>query len=121
LVKLPDILDHTLNKDRQYVVQKYIENPLLIKSRKFDIRQWVLIRNYNPPKVWFYEECYLRFCTEEYNTENVANKFVHLTNNAIQKHSPEFNNTDIEGNMWTMGEFEKYLEDTYRDAEKSEQ
>lgn len=37
--------------------------------------------------------------------DNVSNKFVHLTNNAIQKYSKEFNNTDIEGNMWTMAEF----------------
>jgi tubulin monoglycylase TTLL3/8 len=62
--KLNDILDNTLNKSKQYVVQKYIENPLLIRNKKFDIRQWVLVRNYNPPKVWCYQECYLRFCTE---------------------------------------------------------
>lgn len=63
-VKLSEILDCTLNKTSQFVVQKYIENPLLIRNKKFDIRQWVLVRNYNPPKVWVYQECYLRFCTE---------------------------------------------------------
>lgn len=42
------------------MVQKYIENPLIILQRKFDIRQWVLIEEYS--KVWFYEESYLRFC-----------------------------------------------------------
>jgi tubulin monoglycylase TTLL3/8 len=50
-----------------FVAQKYIENPLLIDSKKFDIRQWVMIQDYNPPKIWFYDECYIRFCADDYS------------------------------------------------------
>lgn len=33
-------------KHNSFIIQKYIERPLLIHKRKFDIRQWVFI-NYD--------------------------------------------------------------------------
>lgn len=104
-----DIVDYCYGKDIQYVAQKYIENPLLVYERKFDIRQWVLVQDFNPPKVWFYDECYVRFCTESYSLENIYNRYIHLTNNSIQKHSAKFHQTEIPGNMWSMQEFAEHI------------
>lgn len=44
-------------KDR-FVIQKYIERPLLIHGRKFDIRIWCVVNELND--IYLYNEGYLR-------------------------------------------------------------
>lgn len=39
----PKLLNGFKIKSQEFVIQKYVERPLLINDRKFDIRVWVLI------------------------------------------------------------------------------
>jgi len=87
-------------EDHIWVVQKYIENPLIILSKKFDIRQWVVVTSWRPLRIWYFDECYLRFTSDDYDPTRLHNKFMHLTNNCIASQSKNFNNSAIEGNMW---------------------
>lgn len=85
LSKYYDILKYIREgKGRHWVVQKYIENPLIINKKKFDIRQWVLVTDWNPLTVYIYNECYIRFAILDYDIKNKS-KLAHLTNNCIAK------------------------------------
>ena len=39
---------------------------------------------------WFYQECYLRFCAEDYCLSDLTNVFSHLSNNCIARKSLHF-------------------------------
>jgi len=70
------------------IVQRYVHNPLLIKKRKFDIRTYAMLTSINGNlKGYMYEEGYLRTSVTPYSLKNLSNRFVHLTNDAIQKTS----------------------------------
>ncbi len=52
--------------DSQWVVQKYIEKPLLFKRRKFDIRMFGLVHITDNPRqldLYFFKDGYLRTCS----------------------------------------------------------
>ena len=74
-----------------FIIQKYIEKPLLIKKRKFDIRCYGLLTSINGlHKGYFYQDGYIRTSCKEYNTNNLMNKFIHLTNDAVQKKCDDY-------------------------------
>lgn len=100
----------TVIKSHTFVIQKYIEKPLLLNSRKFDIRVWALVTH--NMDVYFFKEGYLRTSSEEFSLGDVDNYFIHLTNNAVQKYSNNYGQFE-NGNQLSFPWFQKYLEDIY--------
>ena len=107
--QLNDILTN-IKIHNQTVIQKYIENPLVIKGRKFDIRQWVLVTRFNPLTAYLFDTPYIRFGAEEFHLDDFKNIFSQLTGNSIAKHSEKFENSEIEGDMWETEQFREYLQ-----------
>lgn len=93
-----------------YVISRYIDNPLLIGGKKFDLRLYVVVTSYSPLKAYMSSLGFARFCSEKYSTEvaELENMFVHLTNVAIQKHGEEYN--ESHGNKWALRDVRLYLE-----------
>ena len=113
---IEEIEEYTRGKDHNWIVQKYIENPLIINNRKFDLRIWVFVTDLNPLTIWFWDKPYLRFPAADYNAENLNDRFIHLTNNSVAKYAKDVV-TVGDGNMWFIEQLQEYfIKTTGRDV-----
>lgn len=70
------------------LISRYIDNPLLIGGKKFDLRLYVLVTSFRPLKAYQFRHGFCRFCTVKYDSSvaELDNMYVHLTNVSVQKH-----------------------------------
>lgn len=110
----------TINENNQtiiindsYVISRYIDNPLLVSNKKFDIRMYVLVTSFHPLKIWFFKYGFCRFCNENFSIEinDIDNIYAHLTNVAIQKKYEKYNSSH--GGKWPLKNFKSYVEMIY--------
>jgi len=108
-----------------FISTSYIGNPFLISDLKFDLRIYVAVTSFDPLRIYLYDEGLTRFSTHKYDmtltltlipintdacrykkgSKHIANRFMHLTNFSVNKHSKKFvSNTDSEmdnvGHKW---------------------
>merc|ERR1719390_430880 len=102
---LPELLHHCDTMSNR-IIQKYVERPLLLFSgRKFDIRQWVLVRSVTPLRVFLFSECYLRLCNEMYDPGDLRNRERHISNWQVNKHGKNV----VNGAVASLPEFKTEL------------
>ncbi len=78
---------HTNGSPKTYIVQAYLDRPLLYNGRKFDLRHYMLITTlYGKMRAYWYSEGYVRTSSCQFDLEDLGNDLIHLTNDAIQKY-----------------------------------
>jgi len=83
----------------ELLVQHYIENPMVLDTKKFDFRIYVLVKGFDPVEAYVCTEGLARFGTEKYSKPrpgNQKNMFVHLTNSSLGKKRDDYMNDDDE-------------------------
>jgi tubulin polyglutamylase TTLL9 len=116
--KLKDIQDWKNNNRwaqdnpnvEKYVVQQYIANPLLVGSKKFDMRLYALVTTYQPPEIYVYKEGFCRFSTVRFAMDaknTLEQDDMHLTNVAVQKKSAGYD--EESGGKWSIRALKLYL------------
>lgn len=82
------------NKDgsaRTFILQKYIERPLLFQGRKFDLRHYMLVTCVaGTLRGYWYSQGYVRTSSSPFTLKNSRDLYVHLTNDAVQKNGDSY-------------------------------
>ena len=106
------VLAHLAAVERgsEWVVQRYIANPMLVRGRKFDIRQLVL--RTPSGQVYMFRDSYVRTCSAEFSLAD-SDLSVHLTNDAVQKTLGTYGQFE-DANKLSFAEFDAILRDAHK-------
>lgn len=94
----------------RHVVSRYVERPLLVGGRKFDLRLYVLVTSFHPLRAYLYAGGFCRFCQARYSPrmQLLRDPLVHLTNVSVQKQGADYNGRH--GGKWSLRSLQLYLE-----------
>eukprot|EP01034_Spumella_vulgaris_P022713 gene22713-28866_t len=100
-----------------WIVQLYMDRPLLISGRKFDIRCFVLVTHSTKKglKGYFYREAYVRTSSKKYSMDKISDRETHLTNDAVQKLSKAYGKFE-NGNKLNFDEWQALINEEYPNA-----
>lgn len=124
LVEIENIVREESRQDARrggWIIQKYIERPLLVHGRKFDIRIFVLLvtdRTNGSLHGYIHTKAnYIRTSSERYSLSpaKLGDRFLHLTNDGVQKKSVKYSKYEV-GNKLTFQELAEYLVGQHRCA-----
>jgi tubulin polyglutamylase TTLL4 len=105
------------------IVQTYIDRPMLITKRKFDIRLYALIPSCDPLRIYMHKSGLARFCTHEYDPNGDPNdSHMHLTNFSLNKDDEAFKRCDsgeesVEDSKWSFPFFIEHLKEEGYDTD----
>mmetsp|Transcript_86761 Transcript_86761/g.165808 ORF Transcript_86761/g.165808 Transcript_86761/m.165808 type:complete len:734 (-) Transcript_86761:120-2321(-) len=107
-----EVQERVDSKEKCWVLQKYLEQPLLIHRRKFDIRSYCLVTQEpgtGTLRAYFYKDAYLRTISAEYTTKSL-DRMTHLNNDAVQKKGEDYGKFE-NANKLSLDDFQRYLDE----------
>ncbi|CAO3661084.1 unnamed protein product [Rhizopus stolonifer] len=74
--------EEDVSQVREWVIQRYIDKPLLVNQRKFHVRAYVLAKS--NIEVYLYRDMLALFALRKYDPTQLDDNLIHLTNTCIQ-------------------------------------
>ena len=104
--KIMKSFDEIISKGKSkenFIINKYISNPMLINDKKFTMRVFALVTGFSPLKIYIYRDGYLIFSQNEYdlNLDNLNDEYTHI--------SSEKNEINCKGGINNTTSYEKSL------------
>ena len=92
--------------DQEYVAQRYISDPLLVRGKKFHLRLYLVITNLQPLRALLHREGLVLFAGSNYSSAptSFADLSVHLTNAAIadRANKQSSDNSMLLSDLWEL-------------------
>ena len=117
-IQLVDNYDTIKNYRRQqYLVSRYVKDPLLINNKKFDMRAYILVTGMNPLRISFYRDGYIKIAVKDFTFDHkfIKDGCVHITTSDTNQEcydGKEYKyDTDIydaKSHFWSYMHFERY-------------
>ena len=106
-----------LGAQEGWIVQLYMDRPMLVSGRKFDIRCFVLVTNFPRQglRAYFFKDCYVRTSSKKYSLTSLSDREAHLTNDAVQKNSKTYGKFE-DGNKLSFEEWQETILKDYPHA-----
>jgi len=95
-----------------FVIQKYIERPMLFKNHKFDIRVFAVMTHER--ELYLFGDCYVRLSSLPYDADK-KNYLIHLTNHAVQVRSNAYGNV-VDGNILSLRALEEHVINLFKET-----
>ncbi|KAL7324980.1 putative tubulin--tyrosine ligase pby1 [Mucor circinelloides] len=96
-----------LTQVREWVIQRYIDKPLLVNKRKFHVRAYVLAKS--NIQVYLYKDMLALFAMKDYDTTCLDDNLIHLTNTCLQADEEGYDEKASVKLFWELGLDEKDL------------
>lgn len=100
----------TMRLPDDFIVQEYVDRPLLIEGRKFDLRCYACIFTTQPSLhvVYWPRSGYVRQAMADYTSSNLADRTAHLTNVKVMRDTADFD-MQAERAIWDFERLQAFL------------